>query len=85
MARAAVRQRDPEALGAAMTLNHEAQTREGAERLICPQCLGRLICGAGHGGYAVYLFAEQRGRDGFVGPYEGAMAVEPYDRWSAMS
>lgn len=40
--------------------------------------LARKYCGAGHGGYALYLFGRQADREAFVAGREGALAVEPY-------
>ncbi|MES2393493.1 MAG: hypothetical protein V4555_17790 [Acidobacteriota bacterium] len=72
----AVQYRDLVALGWGVNLSYMQQRDEGM--LSLPLLgLARKYCGAGHGGYAVYLFEDQAQRDAAV-KEKGFMAVEPY-------
>jgi hypothetical protein len=72
----AVQYQSLDGLSWAVQLTYERQLREGMERL--PEAgLAWKYCGAGHGGYAVYLFESHRERDAAV-QEKGFMAVEPY-------
>jgi mevalonate kinase len=69
-------------LGDAIKESHEAQMSEGMQEITAPlKCIGQKYLGAGHGGYALFLFAKQHDRDAFV-QQDGAMAIEPYCRWA---
>jgi len=72
----AVQYQSLDTLSWAVQLTYERQLREGMDRL--PEAgLAWKYCGAGHGGYAVYLFETQAQRDAAV-KEKGFMAVEPY-------
>jgi len=72
----AVQYRSLDTLSRAVQLTYERQLRESMDRL--PEAgIAWKYCGAGHGGYAVYLFADQEQRDAAV-KERGFMAVEPY-------
>ncbi len=69
-------------LAHAMEYSYLAQRAEGMDALVARQDSARKYCGAGWGGYALYLFREQTDRDRFVEGDDDALAVEPFDRWS---
>lgn len=80
MAFKAVQHKDAEWLSHAMFDSNRQQVEEGMDSLpYAPYFMGRKYCGAGHGGYAVYLFDSQEWRDRAV-QENGMMAVEPYCR-----
>ncbi len=63
-------------LSAAINMSYCQQTDEGMDELPALG-LAAKYCGAGHGGYAVYLFENQTQRDRAVRE-KGMMAIEPY-------
>lgn len=63
----------------AVNWSYRAQLEEGMNSVpALAGAVARKYCGAGHGGYALYLFGEQAERDQHLG--EGRIAVEPYLR-----
>lgn len=63
-----------------LNLTYRAQVKEGmAELPSAPDCAGKKYLGAGHGGYALYLFSSPAARDRFVAE-QGGLAIEPYLR-----
>ena len=66
-------------LAAGVSCYHEVQLEEGMREL--PEVAGaiaRKYCGGGHGGYALYLFAEPAAREEALGEWDEMRAVEPY-------
>jgi hypothetical protein len=79
VAERAVRAESFDLLAHAAWETHEIQIREGMPALPeIPGAVARKYCGAGHGGYALYLFRQAADREAFVQGREGALAVEPY-------
>lgn len=72
----AVMRQDVRALADAVDMSYRQQREEGMDFLPVLG-LAAKYCGAGHGGYAVYIFENQRQRDRAVRE-KGMMAVEPY-------
>jgi len=83
VAREAVIREDLKRLSQAVVLSHRAQIAEGMDPLR-PSIreLACKYCGAGWGGYGLYLFAHPEDRDEFVASSPEAVAIEPYERWS---
>lgn len=72
----AVGSQDVEMLADAINMSAEQQYEEGMDEL--PTWgLAAKYCGAGHGGYALYLFGEPKQRD-FAVKQKGMLAIEPY-------
>jgi len=82
-ARQAILNADFERLADAVEQSYAAQLKEGMEHLAYCGEEARKYCGAGWGGYALYLFRAAEERNGFVKHEQRARAIEPYDRWSA--
>jgi cytidyltransferase-like protein len=63
---------------------YHAQVDEGMDFLDEPDTVvAHKYLGAGHGGYALLLFAEYAEREAYVGQHHGeAMAIEPHCRWA---
>ncbi|HEX2101558.1 MAG TPA: adenylyltransferase/cytidyltransferase family protein [Candidatus Synoicihabitans sp.] len=77
-AREAVWHQDFDGLAEAVRLSAAQQEAEGMRPLPkIPGAVAAKYCGGGHGGYAVYLFAEAAARDAAVAVH-GLRAVEPY-------
>lgn len=75
----AVERNDLERLGEAVKLSYHEQLREGMTALPeVPEALAHKYCGGGFGGYALYLFADEKDRDAFVASSDAARPVEPY-------
>ena len=75
----AVNANDLQQLAEAVKISHQTQLDEGMQPLPEePSALAAKYCGGGYGGYALYLFAEQKDRDAFVANNEAALAIEPY-------
>lgn len=72
----AVQRQDLDALAAAVDMSYDQQLDEGMDPLPIFG-LACKYCGAGWGGYAVYLFENEAYRDHAV-KERGLMAVEPY-------
>lgn len=72
----AMQYKDLFALAEAVEMSYEQQLDEGMDELPV-YGLASKYCGAGHGGYAVYLFESREHRDRAVSE-KGMMAVEPY-------
>ena len=69
-------------LGKGIDASYEVQLKEGMSPLPeASDCLGRKYCGGGFGGYALYLFASTKGREGFLASTPEARAIEPYSNW----
>lgn len=81
VAREAVRREDLYLLTLAVQRSWAVQQQEGMAQLPGWGELASKYTGAGHGGYAVYLFGSPQRRDSFVAQCEQALAIEPYDRW----
>jgi hypothetical protein len=68
-------------LAEAVALYHATQLDEGmAELPDVPGSIARKYCGGGHGGYALYLFAEPSQRDAAVSSTPELRAIEPFCR-----
>ena len=79
IARDGARRRDIMRLAEAVNLNYEVQKDEGMEPLPEIQnAIARKYLGAGHGGYALYLFDTPEHRDAALAAHEEASAVEPH-------
>jgi len=79
LAAQAVNANDLQQLAEAVKISHQTQLDEGMQPLPeAPSALAAKYCGGGYGGYALYLFAEQKDRDAFVANNEAALAIEPY-------
>jgi len=78
----AARNADYGALCEAVRLSYRAQLDEGmAELPEAVGCRARKWCGAGHGGYALYLMSDGGARNDLLAHMPDSMPVEPYDRW----
>lgn len=67
-------------LSRGMNLTYRAQREEGmAELPSADEVVAKKYLGAGHGGYALYLFSSPAARDRFVSE-QGGIAIEPYLR-----
>lgn len=74
MAADAVRRRSIERLSRAVAISYCVQRDEGMDPLpLVPGSLVRKYCGAGWGGYALYLFDTREARD-----KSGLLRIEPY-------
>lgn len=81
IARDGVLHRDIGRLAEAVSVYHETQLDEGMEPLPeMPDSIARKYCGGGHGGYALYLFADPRHRDHAVQTHATLRSIEPYCR-----
>jgi galactokinase/mevalonate kinase-like predicted kinase len=79
IAREAVYHRDVAQLAKAMALNYEVQKDEGMEDLPeVDNALGKKYLGAGHGGYALYLFEDAERRNAAFAAHKEAFLIEPY-------
>ena len=81
-ARAAVVNRNVVELAAAILGSYAVQLAEGMTDLERLGQIAMKYLGSGWGGYALYLFDEPSNRDRFVETVDGAMAIEPFDRWT---
>lgn len=79
-AREGVLQADRKLLAKGIQIYHQTQLAEGMSPLPdAPGAIAKKYCGGGWGGYAVYLFAENKDRDAFVETDpENRMGIEPY-------
>jgi hypothetical protein len=68
----------------AVQQSYATQLNEGMAELPKADELAKKYCGAGHGGNAVYLFADPAARDRFVSDRPTARAVEPHIRSSTI-
>ena len=75
----AVKNEDYSDLCDAVRISYDAQLAEGMEMLPEHKAVAKKYCGAGWGGWALYLFDNFASRDQFV--EEGGVAIEPYMRW----
>jgi hypothetical protein len=65
-----------------IALSYLVQKDEGMDELPDFGEAVKKYCGGGFGGYALYVFENQNGRDEFVYRCEDAMAIEPYCNWN---
>jgi len=79
----AVVNRDVAALATAIANSYFAQIGEGMAPLDFWGALAVKYLGSGWGGYALHLFNSPDNRDRFAQTVDGAIAVEPFDRWTA--
>ena len=78
----AVMRQDLSLLRSAVFESYQQQRSEGMDELpFVPGAVAKY-CGAGHGGYAVYIFASPETRDRAVRD-QGMLAIEPYYRMEA--
>jgi hypothetical protein len=81
IARAGALHADIGKLAEGVKLYHNSQLDEGMEPLPdIAGSIGRKYCGGGHGGYALYLFAESSARDAAIARTPELRAVEPFCR-----
>jgi len=81
IARSAVLENNIEALAAAINLYHSVQLDEGMQAL--PELAGSIASkylGGGHGGYALYLFADAAARQQALAANSQLEIIEPYCR-----
>lgn len=79
VAREAVEHRDLVKLAEAVSVNYGVQLDEGMESLPeIPTALAGKYLGAGHGGYALYLFENSEDRAAALAKFGAASPVEPY-------
>ncbi|MGB3119483.1 MAG: cytidyltransferase, partial [Verrucomicrobiales bacterium] len=79
VAREGVLQADISRMAEGMAIYHQTQLDEGMDPL--PEVDGavaRKYCGGGHGGYALYLFADSASRDAAVKSIGALRSIEPY-------
>lgn len=79
LARDAVNNRDIPKLAKAVAISYKMQLKEGMEPL--PKIKGALsskYLGAGHGGYALYIFKNEKDRDAAHKKNKQTMKIEPY-------
>ncbi|MDE2018772.1 MAG: adenylyltransferase/cytidyltransferase family protein [Patescibacteria group bacterium] len=77
-ARDAVIKSDLSLLARAISMSYRAQLGEGMEKLPdFEHCLAKKYLGGGHGGYALYLFADKAHRDR-ASKRKGTKKIEPY-------
>jgi len=75
----AVAAQDLGSLATAISMSYGAQLDEGMHPL--PEAgMARKYCGAGHGGYAMYLFESDDDRRQWIGQTPGATPIEPHSR-----
>lgn len=81
VARMGVLQQDVSVLAVGVEMSYQAQLEEGMAPL---PTIGRALackyCGGGHGGYALYLFADAEGRAEALAACRHLYPVEPYCR-----
>ena len=81
VARTGVLEANPDLLAEGMRLFHEVQLAEGMGALPSVQgSLAHKYCGGGHGGYALYLFADPSMRDQALRAHPSMVRVEPFCR-----
>lgn len=86
IAREGVHRRDIAHLAKAVKLNYEVQKDEGMEPLPEIQnAIAKKYLGAGHGGYALYLFDSGEHRAAALDVHKDASPVEPYLRHIQMA
>jgi cytidyltransferase-like protein len=66
----------------AVAMQYRAQVDEGMDEIHVPGASATKYCGSGWGGYALTVFESETRRNAFVVGTQGAMAIEPFDRWS---
>ena len=81
IARAGALHADIKHLAEGVRLYHATQLDEGMDPLLeIPHSIASKYCGGGHGGYALYLFAEPSQRDAAIASIEELRAIEPFCR-----
>jgi len=81
IARSAVLDADILKLADAVNLQYAAQLDEAMDSLReIPGSIARKYCGGGHGGYALYLFAESADRAAALAGTETLCEIEPFSR-----
>ncbi|MDE2188785.1 MAG: adenylyltransferase/cytidyltransferase family protein [Patescibacteria group bacterium] len=79
MAKMAVEERDIKKLGKAILISYKAQLGEGMKKLPAMSgSIGHKYLGGGHGGYALYLFADPKSRDKAAKGRKDVKLIEPY-------
>jgi hypothetical protein len=81
VAREGVLHADIQKLAEGVAIYHQTQLDEGMDPL--PDIEGsiaRKYCGGGHGGYALYLFAEPSAREAALAKHAELRAIEPFCR-----
>jgi len=79
LAAEAVDKNDLQLLATAVQKSYQVQLGERMQPLPeVPTSLAKKYCGGGHGGYALYLFADAAARAAFVAENKAARAIEPY-------
>lgn len=61
----------------AVKISYEVQQEEGMEELVCYGEEAKKYCGGGFGGYALYMFKDEKHRDDFC-MTTNAIKIEPY-------
>ncbi|HUW31462.1 MAG TPA: adenylyltransferase/cytidyltransferase family protein [Planctomycetota bacterium] len=79
----AVNNRDVVDLAAGILGSYAAQLAEGMADLDKFGQIAMKYLGSGWGGYALYLFDHPDIRSEFIQSVDGAIAIEPFDRWAA--
>lgn len=79
-AKEAVLKFDLKSLQETIHQTYEIQLKEGMKELPWVYGASRKYCGAGHGGYACYVFYTQEQRQSFLTSNKQAIAIEPYIR-----
>ncbi len=79
LAAASVKDQDLRDLCKAISMSYEAQLKEGMLKLPeIKKSLAKKYLGGGHGGYALYVFSNQKERDLVLKKIKGTMKIEPY-------
>lgn len=77
MAYQAVLKKDIKKLCKAVSLSYKVQLSEKMEKLPSYGELAKKYCGGGHGGYALYIFKNEKDRNKFL-KNRDALIIEPY-------
>ena len=81
IAKEAVLKEDFEKLCEAVLISYQAQLAEGMESLpVIEGASAQKYCGGGHGGYALYMFADSTTRDAAVKADDRMRPIEPFCR-----
>ena len=79
IAREAVRKENMKMLANAVSASYKMQLGEGMKPLpAIKRSLAHKYLGAGHGGYALYLFSSKAARDAALKKVKGTTKIEPY-------
>ncbi len=75
----AVRKQSLKILGAAVKLSYKAQLKEGMSKLPeIKDSIAKKYLGGGHGGYALYIFSNEKKRELALKSFEESLKIEPY-------